>query len=394
MLAPLSSLEAFRRDAATHDGGAGTDDAAVACWLESATRLERAAMAQGTERERLLAGVLAQHGVVPFPATEVSSETIASTVSLFAKAMEDQAYFRLAHSTLTSLLTIIPPDEVLLRGRIVAQQGRIARHLGEVAASARYYQTVDELGSEHQLPELIGRASAGLGVLAQSRGDYPEARRLFESIIALPGAADETVTIAHQQLMIAAATAKDYDAAAVHGWKAFESATSSRQETEALINLAQLLLEAGHAQPALRSFAAALARNPIPRYALPILGGAACAAAASLPRPAARALVRNFFDRVDGLVRSLGDGASLPWPSALALVEMSEALARVGDEVPAERTAVRAEALARAHSFHELVFRLENPPVVREPVKLAPAASAIVAAVDELEGAELVGAPA
>jgi hypothetical protein len=73
---------------------------------------------------------------------------------------------------------------------------------------------------------------------------------------------------------------------------------------------------------------------------------------------------------------------------------MSEALARVGDEVPAERTAVRAEALARAHSFHELVFRLENPPVVREPVKLAPAASAIVAAVDELEGAELVGAPA
>ena len=48
------------------------------------------------------------------------------------------------------------------------------------------------------------------------------------------------------------------------------------------MNLAQLLLEAGHARAALRGFAAALARKPILRFELPILGGAACAAAAGL----------------------------------------------------------------------------------------------------------------
>jgi hypothetical protein len=72
MLAPLSSLEAYRRDAVTIDGD-GVDDATAASWLESATRLERAAAARGPERDRLLAGLLSQLGVVPFPATVVFS---------------------------------------------------------------------------------------------------------------------------------------------------------------------------------------------------------------------------------------------------------------------------------------------------------------------------------
>ena len=393
MLAPLSSLEAYRRDAVTIDGD-GVDDATAASWLESATRLERAAAARGPERDRLLTGLLAQLGVVPFPATAVSPETLASTIATVATEMEDRTFFRLANNLLTSLLLVLPESEVALRGRVVAHQGRLARQLGDLARAKCCYELVEQMGAEHGVPELTARAWNGYGVLAHTRGDYPESRRRYQAVLELAGAAEDSVCDAHHHLMIAAATAKDYDLAASHAWKAFEGASTPRRETDALINLAQLLLDAGHARPALRGFAAALARKPAPRFELATLGGAACAAAAALPQPAARALVRNFSERVDLLVGSLNNGSSLPWASASALVEISEALAVVGEDANALRAASRAEALARANGLHELLHRLDNPPVIQAPVELTAESNAILAAVDELEGAELVGASA
>ena len=91
---------------------------------------------------------------------------------------------------------------------------------------------------------------------------------------------------------------------------------------------------------------------------------------------------------------SLHDGESLPWPSASALVEMSEALAHVGEEERANDAANRADALAASHGFHQLTYRLENPTLVApaKPLAVASSTTAILAAVNELEGAELVGA--
>jgi hypothetical protein len=123
---------------------------------------------------------------------------------------------------------------------------------------------------------------------------------------------------------------------------------------------------------------------------LPILGGAACAAAAALPRAAARALVRNFADRGEFIVKSLRNGEALPHPSASALVELSEALSVVGESEHAREMADQADRLASAHGFHQLTYRLENPTLVAEPAPIAPSTQAIIAAVDELEGAELV----
>jgi len=57
-------------------------------------------------------------------------------------------------------------------------------------------------------------------------------------------------------------------------------------------------------------------------------------------------------------------------------------------------TAERAEKLARANGLHELLHRLENPPVIQAPVRFNAESNAILTAVDELEGAELVGASA
>lgn len=389
MLAPLPSIEAFRRDAVSIDG-AELDDGLAASWLESAIRLERAAMTRGAERERFLSGLLAQHDVMAFPDSPVSPAAVFSTITTLAADMENEACFRTAHSVLSTLLMVLPDSEIALRGRVIAQQGRLARHLGEREAANRYYTEVERLGADHGLPDLTGRAWVGLGILARIRGDFPEARRRFLATIDLKGASSESIGHAHHEMMVAAATAGDFDTGAKHAWEAFRGAATAGQETEALLNLAQLLLEAGHARAALRGFAAALARNPIYRLELPILGGAACAAAASLPHAAARALVRNFAERIEVVVQHLRNGESLPHPSASALVEVSEALAVIGDDERALRLSGRAADLAEAHGFHQLTYRVENPVLVTQPAPLAPATQAIIAAVDELEGAELV----
>src|SRR5206468_3462231 len=135
MLAPLPSIEAFRRDAVSKDA-VGLDDGVAASWLESAIRLERAAMTRGAERERFLIALLAQHDVMGLPDAPVSVPAVFSMVSDLAAEMEDQACFRLAHSILSTLLLVIPESESGLRGRVIAQQARLARHLGEQIAAA------------------------------------------------------------------------------------------------------------------------------------------------------------------------------------------------------------------------------------------------------------------
>ena len=101
MLAPLPSVEAFRRDAVSPDS-IDLDDGIIASWLESATRLERAAMTSGPARERLLSGLLARHDVVAFPDAPLSHTAVFSTITDLAAEMEDQTCFRLSHSVLVS----------------------------------------------------------------------------------------------------------------------------------------------------------------------------------------------------------------------------------------------------------------------------------------------------
>src|SRR5690348_365010 len=111
MLAPLSSLEAYRRDAVATDG-VGPDDDTAASWLEAASRIERAAMVKGPERERLLASFLVQRGVVPFQATPVAVEAVVAAVVSMVRSMEDSAYFRLAYTLLSSVSLLVPTDSV------------------------------------------------------------------------------------------------------------------------------------------------------------------------------------------------------------------------------------------------------------------------------------------
>jgi hypothetical protein len=165
-----------------------------------------------------------------------------------------------------------------------------------------------------------------------------------------------------------------------------------------LISLAQLLLDVGHPAAALRGFAAVIARQPPPRLALPALGGAALAAVAECGgqdsehgRLRARAIVRTVSRRIDEFVVSLGDGAALPYTSGSALVEVSEALKAVGDTAAAGRAAWRARTLATRHKFHQFLHRLDEPQHLPPTVAPTPARQQIVAQVEALNGAELVG---
>ena len=109
---------------------------------------------------------------------------------------------------------------------------------------------------------------------------------------------------------------------------------------------------------------------------------------------AARALVRNFADRFDAAgARFATRRRTCRIRRRQRSLSSARRLAVVGDDERSRDLAERAETLASAHGFHQLMYRLENPVLVRAAGPFAPSPpNEIIAAVDELEGAELVGA--
>ena len=397
MLAPLHPLDAYRTDAVGAIGNL-IDEATQSRWLGAALLLHNAARSAGPARAAVLTDFLEQEGVHTLRGAQVSIAAVFHAGVEHATAMEDAAFIRLAHSVLTSLGILLPEGLVAERGRLIARRARLARVQGAVDAAARWYEELEVLGRTHGLPELVGRSEAGFALLALTRGNIPAARELYERVIATPGVANDTLSQAHHGLMHCAVAARDFDTAAQHGWTAFMGATSDIEQTDMLVNLAQLLLDVGHPSAALRGFAAAIARQPQPRWALPAFGGAALSAVADCAgkdderaRARARAIVRSVNQRIDALVVSLGDGAALPFESASALIEVSEALAATGDSAAAARAAWRARALVMRHKFHQLAHRLDQPSQLPPVVEPTPICREVVARVVALEGAELVG---
>jgi hypothetical protein len=397
MLAPLHPLDAYRTDAAGATGNL-VDDATQSRWLGTALLLHNAARSTGVVRVAALTEFLEHEGVHTLRGASLSMAPVIHAAWQHATDMEEGAFLRLAHSVFASLNVLVPEEMVLERGRVISRRARLARQHGEPDAASCWYEEIAALGKAHDLPELVARAQVGFGVLAYTRGNIPLARELYEQVVAMSDVAADSQSFAHSGLMHCAMSAQDFDAAAQHAWAAFEGACSDIEQTDMLINLAQLLLEVGHPAAALRGFAAAIARHPHPRAGLPALGGAALAAVADCgsrndehARVRARSVVRTVNRRVDALVVTLGDGAALPFESASALIEVSEALMAVGDSAASGRAAWRARALVIRHKFHQLAHRLDEPQRLPPVVEPTPVRQRVVAQVEALEGAELVG---
>src|SRR5476649_1569815 len=177
MLAPLHPLDAYRTDAV---GAVGNliDDATQSRWLGAALLLHNAARSSGAARTAVLAEFLEQEGVHTLRGAKQSMAPVVHAAWEYAIAMEEGAFLRLAHTVLASLTVLLPEEMPLERGRIVARRARLARHQGALDAASAWYEEVEALGRTHALPELVGRAQAGFGVIAQISGNIPKARGL------------------------------------------------------------------------------------------------------------------------------------------------------------------------------------------------------------------------
>jgi len=317
------------------------------------------------------------YAMAQFPNPGAAS-TLVTHVRGAAADAEEAGAVALARETLTDLLELSANAPPLDRGLVLLQLGRIARTLGEIDAAVDLLTAAGDLGRAEGVPELELRESLGKAVVARTRGNYPEARRLFEAALAAAVALklEDAVGNSHHGLMSVAVASGDYDAALTHGWQALSSArTQASREAEMLGNLAHVCAKAGYQAAALAGFMAALARTHAPRLRLPFLGGVAESAARLC-----------LADRVDAAARAITSEASngFPFESADAWFAVSRAHRLLGETAAGDAAAKRAAAIAEAHGFYEFVHRLEQLPA--SPLPLAEPAMGVVKSLESWSG--------
>jgi len=396
VLAPRPPLAAYRDDLARR--GRGSFGPSDATWLSVATILGHAVGVPTESRPSLLetlrevlrgdpilSQTLSPASAGPTPAEHDELDAVSPIVRAVVQRMEDEGAWSLAYSTLSILVEADLRLSAVERGRVLAQMGRVAWQAGAIETSRDQYRRVEVLGRAARSAELRVRAWTGYSILARLRGNYPEVRKWATRAVDEADRAGLVAlgSIAYHCLMVSAGVAGDFNAALVYGWRAFEGAAGDpAREAEMLINVAQFLYETGHADVAVHGFAVALAREPVPRVALPGLGGLALAASAV----GDTARVHGARAHAERLIAA----GAMPYEAAATLVELAAALAAVGDAAGARECRARAAEIATRHGYHELSYRLEiqsaAPPPARDraPHPLDPGARAVARAVSSL----------
>ena len=386
MLPLQSPLEAYRADLSRHPNRTdfGRSDTV---WLLVAHCLHRLSRAQGDTRRSIAENCATAIGDL---ATTVSPDTpeeasmleelsklrsslamldtkrgaasVVDAARVLARQMADAGALWLAYSTLGHgrLAATVAPVRDL--GLAMADQAWVARTLGDLDSADDLYDEVSCTGAANNQVELRARALLGKGVVARIRGNYPSARKNFRDGLALAESAqlDDLTAIAHQGLLIAAATAGDNQTALVHGWAAFELASDlPARQAEILINLSQVSLLAGQAKAARSGFVASMSRADSPRVKLVCLGGAAVASATVGDTGA----VSKFAATAEDVMSP----SAFPFETATALKSLYQAYELLGDSATSEEYRVRARALARRNGFFEVVLATEGRTAEPQP---------------------------
>lgn len=300
------------------------------------------------ERAAAVADALAR-----FPEADDAGLLVRHVCAAAADA-EEAGAVGLAREIVTDLRVLSSHAQPLDRGLVLMQLARIARTLGELDATLDLLRAVGDLGRATGTRELEVREAVGEGVLAHTRGNHPEARRLFET--ALAGASElglvDVMGLAHQGLLIICASAGEFDLALHHGWNALSAArTEGTREAEALGNLAELCAKAGYHDAALGGFALALTRTAAPRIRLPALAGIATAAGRLGDAPRLR-----LAD--EAIAREANDAFS--YETAGAWLALARAKRALGDPAGGDAAAKKAAVIAHAHGFFEIAHYLHQ----------------------------------
>jgi tetratricopeptide (TPR) repeat protein len=390
-----SPLDAYREDLSRVRGRKrlATGDE---FWIILATGLRRVAQAREAARPvaaRRLASVLAtfanEFGKEPDAATEpveLADAAVARRAMAVADALaqypdpeyatplvrhvrdasadaEEAGGIEIAREILTDLVELASHARPLDRGLVLLQLGRIARTRGDLDSAHDFLKAAGDLGRASGTRELEVREAVAEGVIARTRGNYPAARRLYET--ALAGASElglaDIVGASHQGLMAVALMADEFDAALHHGWLALSNARDlGAREAETLSNLAELCAKAGYDAAALGGFAAALGRTSAPRVRIPVLGGVATAAG--------RLGNTRVLDLVERAITREANEA-FPYETSGALLSLARAKRAVGDTVAGDAAAKKAADIAHAHGFFEITHYIEQD-AQRTPVRL------------------------
>jgi tetratricopeptide (TPR) repeat protein len=279
------------------------------------------------------------------------ADSIGRAVRSFSSRMSDAGALSTAFTAVGHAREVVVSASDRERGLLAAEQGRVARLLGDLDTAETLYEACAAVAQRSGDTECLARAALGRGVVARVRGNYPRARILFERTLELTAKADVPAVrrLAHQGLTITAAAASDLDSALTHAWEAYRLSTgNATMEAETLTNLAQLSLMAGFDEAALRGFQAALARTPAVRVRLSALGGAALAAG-RLSNPL-------FVERLAREIDQASETSDMPYENAQAAHHLARAFAELGNVSRCTEYRERTKRLAEAGGFYELAF--------------------------------------
>lgn len=272
-----------------------------------------------------------------------------------AEEQELAGAFGLAFVTLSGLLRAFG-DRASPRaqGSVLAQTGRVVRQMGLTDLAQEYYDEAMSLGYECDAMDVVARALLGTGVLALTRGNYPMAREQFErALVNAERATDpEMIRSSHHGLMNCSIASGDLDSALVHGWNVLRLCIAPESRAEALMNMAEICRLTGEHDAAIRVYAVAIEWTAQRGLRLNALSGALhCAVALHRMKDA-----RRYLGDINEMLPHVLDFYTV----ADVGVEIAESLHNLGDTDAARERLASAMALAKTHTFHEVIHRAER----------------------------------
>jgi tetratricopeptide (TPR) repeat protein len=307
------------------------------------------------------------------------AESDVDVIRLLAQGAEHAGLLSVAQGLLESAYRV--SSTPLERGRVLNERARNSRKMGHLDLCQAQNAAVLQLAREIDSDELRARANFDLGALAQTRGNFVAMKRLVLRGIRVADRAKlgRLAASGYIGLGIHAARHGYFDEAVTNLWKALAlSKGSAESAQEVLVNLAQVLLDAGHPAEARLVADFALRAVASVHTQLPALGCLAIAAARVGDRKATHAAC--------AAVRRLARAGHQPREVSGALLDCAMALATLGADAPSGAMYERAMTLATAHGFHDLTFvPRPRPDGARREHDFARPAARIVESLGDLE---------